>query len=70
VERLLYAQDPTDDEIARVIDAVAVAGGLEYARARAQQLGEQADAELDHLPPSPARDALRASISYVLDRRR
>ena len=70
VERLLYAQDPTDDEIARVIDAVAGAGGLEYARARAQQLGEQADAELEHLPPSPARDALRASIAYVLDRRR
>jgi octaprenyl-diphosphate synthase len=70
VERLLYAQDPADDEIARVIDAVARAGGLDYARARAQQLGEQADAELDHLPPSPARDALRASITYVLDRRR
>jgi octaprenyl-diphosphate synthase len=70
VERLLYAQDPADDEIARVIDAVARAGGLDYARTRAQQLGEQADAELDHLPPSPARDALRASIAYVLDRRR
>ena len=70
VERLLYAQDPADDEIAGVIDAVARAGGLDYARARAQQLGEQADAELDELPPSPARDALRASITYVLDRRR
>jgi octaprenyl-diphosphate synthase len=69
VERLLYAQDPGDDEIAQVIDAVARAGGLEYARARAQQLGELADAELDQLPPSPARDALRASITYVLDRR-
>jgi octaprenyl-diphosphate synthase len=70
VERLLYAQAPADDEIARVIDAVAGAGGLDYARVRAQQLGEQADAELDHLPPSAARDALRASIAYVLDRRR
>jgi octaprenyl-diphosphate synthase len=70
VERLLYAQDPADEEIARVIDAVARAGGLEYARGRAQQIGEQADVELDHLPPSPARDALRASIAYVLDRRR
>ena len=29
-----------------------------------------ADTELDLLPPSPARDALRASISYVIDRRR
>ena len=70
VERLLRAQAPDDAEIAAVIDAVARAGGLAYARARAEQLGEQADAELDHLPSSPARDALRASITYVLDRRR
>jgi octaprenyl-diphosphate synthase len=70
VERLLYAQAPGDDEIAAVIDAVARAGGLAYARTRAEQLGEQADAELDLLPSSPARDALRASIAYVLDRRR
>jgi octaprenyl-diphosphate synthase len=70
VERLLRTQAPDDAEIAAVIDAVARAGGLAYARARAEQLGEQADAELDHLPSSPARDALRASITYVLDRRR
>jgi octaprenyl-diphosphate synthase len=70
VERLLHAENPGDEDIARVIEAVAGAGGLDYARARAQQLGEQADAELDHLPGSPARDALRASITYVLDRRR
>ena len=69
VERLLSAPHPADDQIATIIDAVARAGGLDYARARAQQLGEQADAELDSLPPSPARDALRASIAYVLDRR-
>jgi octaprenyl-diphosphate synthase len=70
VERLLYAQTPGDTEIAAVIEAVGRAGGLAYARARAEQLGEQADAELDQLPSSPARDALRASIAYVLDRRR
>ncbi len=70
VERLLHAQDPSDVEIGQVIEAVARAGGLEYARARAEELGERADAELDNLPSSPARDALRASIAYVLDRRR
>ena len=53
----------------KCIGAVARAGGLEYARERAQRLGQQADAELDLLPSSPARDALRASITYVLDRR-
>ena len=43
---------------------------LDYARERALRLAQQADGELDRLPPSPARDALRASITYVVDRRR
>ena len=66
---LLRSPEPADGQIADVIGAVARAGGLDYARERAQRLGQQADAELDLLPPSPARDALRASITYVLDRR-
>jgi geranylgeranyl pyrophosphate synthase len=49
---------------------VGEAGGLDYARERALLLAQQADAELEVLPPSPARDALRASITYVVDRRR
>lgn len=69
VGRLLRSAEPADEQITEVIGAVARAGGLEYARERAQRLGQQADAELDHLPSSPARDALRASITYVLDRR-
>jgi octaprenyl-diphosphate synthase len=69
VAGLLRSAEPADEQIAEVIGAVARAGGLEYARERAQRLGQQADAELDLLPPSPARDALRASITYVLDRR-
>lgn len=66
---LLRSAEPADGQIAEVIGAVARAGGLDYARERAQRLGQQADTELDLLPPSPARDALRASITYVLDRR-
>ncbi len=69
VAALLRSAQPSDGEIAVVIGTVARAGGLDYARERAQELGQQADAELDCLPPSPARDALRASITYVLDRR-
>ena len=57
-------------EITRVVGLVAEIGGLEYARERAQRLAVQAEAELDALPAGPARDALRASITYVLDRRR
>jgi octaprenyl-diphosphate synthase len=69
VAALLHSAEPNDGQIGEVIGVVAHAGGLDYARERAQRLGQQADAELDCLPPSPARDALRASITYVLDRR-
>ena len=58
-----------DALIAEVIQAVSRAGGLDYARERALQLAQQADTELDLLPPSAAREALRASITYVIDRR-
>jgi octaprenyl-diphosphate synthase len=70
VEQLMTSPEPTDEQIAEVVAVVAEAGGLEYARERAQRAAEQADAELDALPPSQAREALRASITYVLDRRR
>jgi octaprenyl-diphosphate synthase len=70
VAHLLHTPDPSEDLIAEVIAAVEQAGGLDYARERAQQLGARADAALDVLPASPAREALRASVAYVLDRRR
>jgi octaprenyl-diphosphate synthase len=70
VTRLLQTPEPSDDQIAGAIAAVGASGGLEYARERAQHLAEQADGELDALAPSAARDGLRASITYVLDRRR
>jgi len=70
VERLMATAEPSDDQIANVVGLVAEIGGLEYARERAQSLAQQAESELDALPGGPARDALRASITYVLDRRR
>jgi octaprenyl-diphosphate synthase len=69
VTRLLHSPEPSDAEIADVIAAVSEAGGLDYARERALQLAQQADTELDVLQPSAGRDALRASITYVIDRR-
>ncbi len=68
VERLMAATDPPDDLVAEVIRAVEGAGGLEYARRRAQELAQQAEAELETLPPTPARDALRDSIAYAVER--
>ena len=70
VDALMQSPEPDDAQIAGVIAAVAGAGGLEYARERALRLAQQADGELDLLQASPARDALRASITYVVDRRR
>jgi octaprenyl-diphosphate synthase len=70
VDALMDSPEPDDAQIAEVIAAVTDAAGLEYARERALRLAQQADGELDLLPASPARDALRASITYVVDRRR
>jgi octaprenyl-diphosphate synthase len=70
VAGLMETAEPTDRQIAEIIAAVGEAGGLEYARDRAQRLAQQADGELDALAPSRARDALRASITYVVDRTR
>jgi octaprenyl-diphosphate synthase len=70
VSRLLHTPEPDDSQIAEVILAVGEVGGLDYARERALRLAQQADGELDLLQPSAARDALRASITYVIDRRR
>lgn len=70
VRRLMHTPEPGDDQIAEVIERVAAIGGLEYAGARAAALGEKAEAELDKLRPSAARESLRATIPYVLERRR
>jgi octaprenyl-diphosphate synthase len=68
VEGLMRSPEPTDAQIQKVVASVAEAGGLDYARERAARLAQQADLELDELPESPAREALRAGIAYVVDR--
>ena len=70
VDRLMRTAEPSESQIQGVIASVADAGGLDYARDRAVRLAQQADAELDELPASLGREALRASITYVVDRRR
>ena len=69
VALLMRTEQPSAEQVARVVELVADAGGLEYARERAQRFAESADAERDRLPSSSAREALRASITYVLERR-
>ncbi len=69
VAELMEAAEPSDDLVADVVRLVEGAGGLETARQRALELAQQAEAELDVLPPSPARDALQGSIAYAVERR-
>jgi octaprenyl-diphosphate synthase len=69
VAELMEAAEPSDDLVAEVIRLVEGAGGLETARQRALDLALQAEAELDVLPPSTARDALQGSIAYAVERR-
>jgi octaprenyl-diphosphate synthase len=70
VAELMATPEPPDGVVTEVIRRVAAAGGLEYARRRALELAQQAEAELEVLPASPARDALRDSIAYAVERRR
>ncbi|HEX4574629.1 MAG TPA: polyprenyl synthetase family protein [Gemmatimonadales bacterium] len=69
VSELLATPEPDAALVTTVIARVTAAGGLDYARRRALELAQQAEAELERLPPSRARDALRDSIGYAVERR-
>src|SRR2546423_2399335 len=69
VGELMGTPEPPDALVAEVIRRVAAAGGLEYARRRALELAQQAESELEVLPASAARDALRGSIAYAVEPR-
>ena len=70
LETLLRDPAPADPAIADVVACVASHGGLEQARERAQRLVAQAEEDLAILPETGARETLRASLAYVLERRR
>jgi len=69
VDRLMADPQPADDLIGEVIGAVDRAGGLRYARHRARELCARARRLLSAIPRTPAREALEASLTYVLERR-
>jgi octaprenyl-diphosphate synthase len=51
-----------------VIAFVAASGGIDYARAKAEEYADRARTSLDVLPDSDARDSLREFVSFVLER--
>ena len=62
--------EPTDEEIFRIVEMVRELGGVDYARKKAREFAEQAEEALAGLPAGVAVDALRESITYVVDRNR
>jgi octaprenyl-diphosphate synthase len=68
LDELLASDHPSDSQIAEVVSAVAERGGLQYARSRAEDLMTEADQALEVLPASSARETLRASLAFVLER--
>ena len=69
VDALFADESPSDAQVAEVVQIVADAGGLDYARARGAQFADEAHESLSGLPDSPVRAALADAIVYVLDRR-
>ncbi len=70
VDALFRSEAPDDEQVARVVQLVEQNGGLEYARDRAAAFAIEAEAALEDLPVSAARDALRDAIVYAVERRR
>jgi octaprenyl-diphosphate synthase len=60
--------DPTDQEIARIVNIVVGHGGLDYANEVAERYAGQAREALKSLPDSPAVTSLFDAVNYAVDR--
>ena len=69
VNALFANPTPADVEIADVVAIVTECGGIDYARQKGQEFAEQADAALEPVPASAARQSLSDALTYVIDRR-
>jgi octaprenyl-diphosphate synthase len=69
VERLFATPEPEEEAVASVMALVREAGGLEYARRRAEQFAQEAEDALAGVPTGAARTALVDAIGYAVDRR-
>jgi octaprenyl-diphosphate synthase len=69
VETLFEDDHPADTAIHEVMQAVADAGGIDYARRAGDRYAQEAEEALAVVPASPARAALGDALAYVIDRR-
>jgi octaprenyl-diphosphate synthase len=70
VNELFEAPEPTDDLVATVVRAVGNAGGLDYARQRAEQFAQAAGRHLESIPDDPFARILRLTVDFVLERQK
>jgi len=68
VDLLFDSAEPSDAQIARVIEIVTHRGGLDYARRRGDEYAREAAMSITDFPDTPARGALHDAIAYALDR--
>ena len=61
---------PDDYSIMRVVEAVEVSGGIDYARSKAEVFAGEALAALESLPEGDGTRALAEAVAYAVDRRR
>jgi octaprenyl-diphosphate synthase len=69
VNALLADPEPDDDLILRVVEATEARGGIEYARAKARGLADEALAAIEDLPESACATALGEAVAYAIERR-
>jgi len=62
--------DPSEEEILGIIGIVGERGGIDYARSRALDYAEVAEASLDAVGDGPSVEALRAAVAYATARSR
>ncbi len=62
--------DPSDEDVHEVVRIVCEAGGVEYARSRADHYGSLALESLEGLAEGPAKEALQLSVFHAIERRR
>lgn len=70
IESFFDNEEVDEDEIPAIIEIVEGHGGLEYAKGKALEFARKANDALDGLPPGPAVEALRQSVTYAIERRR
>jgi len=70
VRGFFNGMEPSDEDISRIVELVREHGGIDYAKSQALKFAVRAEEALAGLPAGVAVDALRDSITYVVDRNR